>query len=329
MLNPTDASGPPAPDEDPDAEPDKPKLDTARPFRRADAKAARLALRQLRGPRFRTIFRGVYIDATVPDSPTVRAEAAVSLFDRTAWASHATAARVYGLPIPALPGEHVTVVDAPRREGPQGIRVHTAQRPGVVRKVEGVMVSDYCQLFVELAGLLTLVDLVVVGDAMVRKKWVTVEALKSFCAASSDRHVRAARTAASYVRKRVDSPMETRLRMLLVLAGLPEPMVNITIEDEFGLPLRRYDLSWPEIKLIVEYDGRHHAEREEQWTSDLGRREAIDDDGWRILVIVADGIYKNPGQTVEKVHALLVARRLPGVPRVPGDGWRPHFPGRT
>lgn len=324
MFNPTDPS---MPDERPEAE--KLELDTARPFRRADAKAAALDLRQLRGPRFRTIFRGVYIDATVPDSPAIRAEAALILFDQTAWASHATAARVYGLPIPALPGEHVTVVDAPRREGPRGIQVHGAQRPGRAREVAGVKVSDCCQLFVELAGLLALVDLVVVGDAMVRKKWVTVEALRSFCAASTDRHVRAARTAASYVRERVDSPMETRLRMLLVLAGLPEPMVNITIEDEFGLPLRRYDLSWPEVKLIVEYDGRHHAEREDQWGSDLDRREAIDDDNWRILVIVADGIYKHPERTVAKVHALLIARRLPAVPRVPSDGWRPHFPGRS
>ena len=34
-------------------------------------------------------------------------------------------------------------------------------------------------------------------------------------------------------------PMETRLRMLLVLAGLPEPRVNLTIRDVDGEPVRR------------------------------------------------------------------------------------------
>jgi hypothetical protein len=79
------------------------------------------------------------------------------------------------------------------------------------------------------------------------------------------------------VRERVDSPMESRLRMLIVLAGLPEPRVNVTYGEEDGLVLRRYDLSWPEVRVIVEYDGRHHVERVEQWESDLERREAIDD----------------------------------------------------
>jgi hypothetical protein len=79
--------------------------------------------------------------------------------------------------------------------------------------------------------------------------------------------------------------METRLRMLIVLAGLPEPQVNLTLRAGDGTPLRRYDLCWPEVRVIVEYDGRHHVEREEQWEADLDRREADDDDGWRTLIV--------------------------------------------
>jgi hypothetical protein len=120
----------------------------------------------------------------------------------------------------------------------------------------------------------------------------------------------------------------TRLRMLLVLAGLPEPMVNITVADLNGQPLRRYDLCWPKVKVIVEYDGRPHIEREDTWESDLDRREAIDDDEWRILVVVATGIYRHPERTVLRVWRLLRRRRLPGVPTHPSDAWRPHFPSR-
>jgi len=307
---------------------DKSPIDTASPFRRSAWKDAEHDVRLLRTGAFRAIFRGVYVDAAIPDSPLLRAKAALCLFDEKAWASHASAARVYGLPLPALPEEHVTVMRRGQRGGHQGIRVHLA-KAGLVRTVEGVRLSDHAQLFLELAGQLHLVDLVVVGDAMVKRRLITVAALVSACADSRARHARAARLAASYVRERVDSPMETRLRMLIVLAGLPEPMVNVTVEDEFGLPVRRYDLSWPELKLIVEYDGRHHVEVIEQWEKDLDRREGIDDDGWRILVVIASGIYKHPEQTVERVFKALKARGAKGLPQRPSDAWRPHFPSRT
>jgi hypothetical protein len=121
--------------------------------------------------------------------------------------------------------------------------------------------------------------------------------------------------------------METRLRMLIVLAGLPEPEVNMSIHDEDGVEIRRYDLSWPEVRVVVEYDGRHHVERIEQWERDLIRREAIDDDDWRIVVVVSAGIYRHPDQTVERIFRVLTARGLAGLPAAPSDDWRPHFPG--
>jgi hypothetical protein len=181
-------------------------------------------------------------------------------------------------------------------------------------------------MFIELATLLSLVDLVV-GDHLVRHGQVSLHQLLMACERSTARGAQAARAAASFVRERVDSPMETRLRMLIVLAGLPEPEVNLSIRDVDGRPLRRYDLCWPSVRVIVEYDGRHHIEREQNWESDLDRREAIDDDGWRILVVTGAGIYREPQRTVCRVWRLLRARRLPGVPRRPSDGWRPHFPG--
>jgi hypothetical protein len=169
------------------------------------------------------------------------------------------------------------------------------------------------------------------GDHLVRQGHIRLDRLRSFVAGWRGPRAAHARAAVGFVRERVDSPMETRLRMLLrmlvVLSGLPEPRVNITYGEDDGLTFRRYDLSWPEVRVIVEYDGRHHVERVEQWEADLVRREAIDDSGWRILVVVSSGIYTDPRGTLARIHRLLRARRLPGVPAQLGDEWRRHFPG--
>jgi hypothetical protein len=308
--------------------PDLVALDTRRPFTRADAIAAGVDPRLFRGSRFRRLFRGVYVDATVPESTQLRTEAALKLFKRSAFASHASAARMHEVPIPTLPEEHVSVLHADDRRANPGVRCHVARPDARTTVRNGVRVSAHAQMFVELASLLSLVDLVIVGDHLVRHHHLTTHDLDDFCATSRLPGARAARVAASYVRARVDSPMETRLRMLIVLAGLPEPEVNHTVRTVDGEPLRRYDLCYPAVKVIIEYDGRHHIEREESWEADLDRREAIDDDEWRILVVTARGIFREPARTVERVHRLLARRGMPGLIRTPRGDWRPHFPGQ-
>lgn len=120
--------------------------------------------------------------------------------------------------------------------------------------------------------------------------------------------------------------MESRLRMLLVLAGLPEPKVDVRDVNEDGTWRRRYDLCYPEFKLIIEYDGRQHAEDVEQWNVDLERREELDEEEFRILVVTARGIFVEPARTIERVRRALIARgctqRL-----VIDDAWREHFGG--
>lgn len=301
-------------------------IDLRRPFRRGAAIAAGVSPRALRGPGFRTLLRGILVDASVPVTPELRVAAALVPFASTAFASHASAARVHRLPIPTLPDEHVTVLDPDHRRLRAGVQCHVVER-GLVRVVGGIRVSDHAQTFVELAELLTLVDLVVVGDHLVRKGRLTVEQLVSYCAGSTLRGARLAREAAAYVRQGVDSPMETRLRMLLVLAGMPEPQVNFIVRDETGHPVRRYDLWYSRSETLVEYDGRQHVEREHQWESDIDRREELDDSGRRILVVTAKGVYRSPERTLLRIHRVLRERGEPGLPRRLSDAWRPHFPG--
>ena len=301
-------------------------LDTHRPFTRADAVHAGISPKLLRGSRFRRIFRGVYIARELPVSPFVRTQAALVLHPPTAFASHLSAARVYRLPVPDLPDEHVTVVDQRDRRKRPGITNHVAAGRAHVVTHRGVRVSGPLRMFVELASLLSLVDLVVVGDAMLRVFKIEQSLLVDYCEASPERHVDLARRAAALVREEVDSPMESRLRMLIVLAGLPEPEVNHKIRDEHGYVVIRLDLSYPDLLLIIEYDGRQHAEDTRQWNRDLERREVFDDTEWKILVVTAEGIYQQPERTLARVRKALVNRGCPNVPRQLSEDWRPFFP---
>jgi very-short-patch-repair endonuclease len=264
----------------------------------------------------------------VPESPFVRTEAALVLHPPSAFASHSTAALLRGLPVPVDPQVHLTVpADRDRRSRPE-IRNHVATGTPRVNLLRGVRLSHPFQMFVELASMLSLVDLVVVGDALVTLLDCRPEELVEACRASTDRHAVTALRAARHVRDEVDSPMETRLRMLIVLAGLPEPEVNHKIRDEHGRVLRRFDLSYPALRLIVEYDGRQHIEREESWESDLDRREEFDDGRWRLLVVTAKGIYREPERTILRVQRALKERGCRDLPPRLSDAWRAHFPGR-
>ena len=193
--------------------------------------------------------------------------------------------------------------------------------------LRGLRISAAAQMFVEVAPLLGLVDLVVVGDALVRLGRVTPDELRASCAASRLPAAGTARRAASYVRGRVDSPMETRLRMLLVLAGLPEPQVDHRIHDSDGRVLYRFDLSYPDLRIVVEYDGRQHRADLGQWDHDTDRQDWFDAEGWLHVPVFSRGIYRDPAKTLRRVEAALRSRGAV-LPRSLSDDWRPHFPQR-
>lgn len=299
-------------------------LDVTQPFTRTQALKAGIKDHQLRSSTYRQLLTGVYVASSTAATDRQRVAAAL-LAHPEAHASHASAARILGLPIPTLPDEHVTVVDRRKRRTRAGVVCHSASRCQVVT-VDGLRVSSLLQVFVELATLLGLVDLVVVGDHLLRRRKVTLAVLRQFCEESGSPGAGAALRALRFLRERVDSPMESRLRMLIVLTGLPEPEVNWSVRDEIGDPIRRYDLCWRSSKIAVEYDGRQHVEVQEQWEADVERRGQIEDDEWRLITVISSGIYRRPDLTLARIHQALLVRGEPGVPAVLSDAWRPHFP---
>lgn len=299
------------------------ELDLNRPFLTKQFEATGRHRRELRTKEFRQLARCVWIREAAYDSDSLF-RAALVLHPPWAFISRLSAAAVLGLPVPDHPFVHVTVrKESERRFRPQ-IKAHVTYRNRRIIEVRGIRVSDPCETFIDCAGTLSFVDLVILGDALCRGYRIKAGALRNACAETDAYYAGLARDAATFVRDGVDSPMETRLRLLIVLAGLPEPSVNVVRRWEDGAWRRRYDLCYERIRLVVEYEGRQHAEDPRQWQSDLARREEFDDEGYRMLIVTAEGIYRHPQRTLERIRRQLVLRGWGEVPQL-SENWQVHF----
>lgn len=300
------------------------QLDARRPFTWKQGRAAGISERQLRSPAYRKILTGVYVAAGVEVDPYVEGQAALVVAGPQAFLSHHTAARLYRAVVPDVPTLHAAVAPGVRRSEHRGVAVHRSRRPPA--RFRGLPVTTPVDTFLDLATHLTLVDLVVLGDSLVRRGRTTPPALVEAADRAGGRGVRLARRAASLVRSGVDSPMETRARLLRVLSGLPELETDIRFHDEHGALRRRLDAGDRGTRTAVEYDGRHHVQREEQWEADLGRREELENDDWRVVTLTGRDIYVTPERTVRRLRTIFRARGM----RLgrSSDEWRLHFRGQ-
>jgi hypothetical protein len=224
------------------------------------------------------------------------AAAALHISPPGSYASHETAAALWGASVGELNEVHVSVPKGSSRSERRGIVTHRATGDQNPRLHRGLLVAEPTRVLLELAAARKdLIDLFALGDSLIRHKRTTPEDLVAAVDGYTGRESRLARRAASFVRAGVDSPTESRLRILLVLGGLPEPLVNHILRDNDGEWASRLDLCYPELKLIVEYDGRHHTEVRANWLNDIKRREALEREGWRLVIVTAEGIYDTLG----------------------------------
>ncbi|MFC6707992.1 hypothetical protein [Flexivirga alba] len=254
-----------------------------------------------------------------------RARAALEMVPGAYGLSHQSAVTWYGGTAPDTPDIHLAVPHRLRCDLP-GIRTHRYRTRPMLWTRRGTTVTAPPQTFVDLAATSDLVDLVVAGDSLVRRTSVTPAELAAFARQAHSNGIARARRASAFVRSDVDSPQESRSRMLIVLAGLPEPTVNLRFHTEEGVLLRRMDMGYKGIKLAVEYDGRQHIERKSQWSQDIGRREFFEGLGWRFIILVATDIWTTPGNTIQRVSGGLAERGIK-VPPLRNE-WRLHFPDR-
>jgi hypothetical protein len=208
---------------------------------------------------------------------------------------------------------HATMApSSPKRTRPEpvGLACHISRLGDheVLRRTDGLYVTTVTRTWLDLATNLALEDLVAVADAALRRRLVTVDQLTTAVDSWWRRPgVALLRTALPLVEPATDSPMETRLRLLLVLGGLPVPVANRDVIVD-GAWLARPDLSYPELRIAIEYDGDHHRVERGQWQSDIARRRLLEDAGWVVLVFTADDVLKFGRETVRRVGAAVRAR---------------------
>ena len=298
----------------------------ARPFRRADALRAGLSIRDITGPRYQRVFHGIYLPTGVPLNHQTLARAALLTATDAGYASHHTAARFWGGITPADSRTHISVPDTESRSERRGIAAHVAVPSADVRTQHGVRVSSPTQCFCELAAVgVSLVDLVVLGDSLMKAGAVSITSLIEAADRWGSRGAQLASRAARLVREGVDSAMESRLRMLIVLAGLPEPTVNMILRHDTGEWRMRFDLCYPELKLLIEYDGGHHVTDSRQRARDLERREELEQVGWRFIVVQKEHIYSRPARVLERIRQARLDRGADSTTCRVRPTWRKYF----
>lgn len=205
--------------------------------------------------------------------------------------SHVTAALIHGMPVPARLVDEPVHVASPsftsrmRRAGVVGHRIKAT-----VVEVEGHRVESVLDTFVHLGtSSLTLDELVEVGDWIVSRR--RERRLSPVDLREHARHFTGARgiarvhKAIPLLRVGADSPGETRTRLLLRRAGLPEPALQHQVRDARARVVATLDLAYPELLVGMEYDGAYHRLDAEQFGYDIGRTARLDALGWRIIRI--------------------------------------------
>jgi len=242
--------------------------------------------------------------------------------------SHATAALLWGFPVPAAVAD-LDVVHLTSRPGNRAVRRKNVVghqqwlEPEEIVAGSRVHCTSPLRTWFDLASILSLEDLVIAGDFLLQRRH-PLATLDEFDAYLSGRKGRPgypkAMRARELLRAGTDSPKETELRLLLVRHGLPEPAINVPMFDATGGWIQDPDLSYEQERVAIQYDGGHHA-TPAQRRSDIFRDENARDAGWRVVVLTQwDLTPFGPGKeptAVTRVRAALMER-----------GWTPDRRGK-
>jgi hypothetical protein len=254
------------------------------------------------------VSRGLYLSSVVAPTLAERCRAWACVLPPGAAFGLETAAELYALPTHYSPDVHAVV--RPRRVLPQrrGLRVHVRQleEQDVVER-SGLLVTSAAQTYLDLAARNSPAELVVIGDALLRSRLLTAEALAGrLVRAEGVRGVVRARACAPLLSPLAMSRPESLMRYWLTASDLPTPGIQVPVHDAWGREVTHADLGYARWKLALEYEGRHHADRE-QFGRDIDRYSLMAADGWLTLRFAARHI-NGPDVVLDRTRRALLNR---------------------
>ena len=232
--------------------------------------------------------------------------------------SHVTAAALWGYPLPAWVAHddiHVCTPIGTRARRGKGVAGHESRINGRVAEVRGLRLTSAALTWCQLAETLDVPDLLAAAEFAITgnpyERQLPIAKLEHLEAVTADlvgthghRHRRAA---LALTREGALSRPESLLRFVLVASGLPEPRINENCNDDRGLFIALADLSWPQYRVAVEYEGDHHRGLT-RFRSDIHRFEKLADHGWAAIRVSADDLFDRTDETVARVASRLAAR---------------------
>jgi len=258
-------------------------------------------------------FHGVRHPTAIAFDLTARCRAYATKMPRESFFNSITAAQLMGLPLPLALEQTTTIhvaVEAPAfAPAGRGVRGHKVQLMGDdARMWRGMRVASPTRVWCELAAVLSLHDLVAAGDYLVAWELPLCsiadlrDAVARYPGRRGRRHLESALVLLS---DRSESPQESRLRVILALAGITGLVANLRITVR-GRRFRA-DLALPTWKLAIEYQSDYHRDPG-QWRKDMTKREILATVGWHTMHVNADDL-KDGVELVERILVVISSRR--------------------
>jgi hypothetical protein len=277
-----------------------------RPFSLEEARGAGLTLSALSGKSWQRIGAELYRWTEMPEDHWLTLSAWRRILPPESVFAGATAAWLFGLDFEPTDPVEVVVPPASGIRTRAGLTVRRSEIP----QAELISIRGFraTALPLTLAGFCLLrpaVEALVAIDMAINLDLTDAAALDQYADGAKGRRGFTRMRSLVSLAAPAQSPMETRLRWLLIEAGLPRPEVQVELSDGAGRFLGRVDLYYPEAHLVLEYDGGNHRER---LVEDDRRQNLIVNGGYRLLRFTAADIYKCADVVVAQVRLALGKR---------------------
>jgi hypothetical protein len=279
---------------------------TTGPFNLEEARLHGLTKDHLLGASWRGLGGGFHALRAIADDPEVVLAAASRRLPTTAVFSGRTAGWLHGLDLPPCNPVEVTLPLGCHTSRLRGIAVRRSTVSAAERVARRAHpTTSIVRTLADLGRRLSLEEAVAALDMALHKRLLESADLLSW-ACSHPRYpgIRRLRRTIELAEPATESVMETRLRLLLVMARLPRPLAQVSLYGAAGEFLGRPDFYYPLHRLALEYDGAGHREN---LTGDNRRQNRLVEAGYRLLRFTAADVLSAPDSVGDLVRRALSA----------------------